>query len=41
VALYIVSSGIAALLLDGKRTSHLHFKILFYINEDSVARLSF
>ena len=41
MALYIVSSGIAALLLDGERMSHLHFKILLYINEDSVARLSF
>ena len=39
VALYVASSGIAALLLDGKRTSHLHFKIPLSINEDSVAGL--
>jgi len=39
VALYVVSSGIAALLLNGGRMSHLYFKIPFFIYEDSVARL--
>jgi len=39
VALCVVSSGIAALLLDGRRTSHLCFKISLFIYEDSVARL--
>jgi len=39
VALCVASSGIAALLLDGGRTSHLHFKISLSIHEDSVARL--
>jgi len=39
VALYVVSSGIAALLLDGGRTSHLCFKIPLSIHEDSVAGL--
>ena len=39
IALYMVSSGIAALLLDRGRTSHLCFKIPFSIYEDSVAGL--
>jgi len=39
VALCVVSSGIAALLLDGERISHSHFKIPFFIYEDSVAGL--
>ena len=39
VALCVVSSGIAALLLDGRRTSHLCFKISLFIYEDSVAGL--
>jgi len=39
VALYVVLSGIAALLLDGERMSHLCFKISLSINKDSVAGL--
>jgi len=39
VALCMASSGIAALLLDGGRISHLHFKIPLSIHEDSVAGL--
>jgi len=39
IALCVASSGIAALLLDGGKTSHLHFKISLSIYEDSVARL--
>jgi len=39
VALCVVSSGIAALLLDGGRTSHSRFKIPLSIHEDSVAGL--
>ena len=39
IVLYIASSRIAALLLDGERTSHLHFKISLSINEDSMAGL--
>jgi len=39
VALCVVSSGIAALLLDRGRTSHSHFKIPLSIHEDSVAGL--
>jgi len=39
VALCVASSGIAALLLDGGRTSHLRFKIPLSIHEDSVAGL--
>ena len=39
VALCVVSSGIAALLLDGGRISHLCFKISLFIYEDSVAGL--
>ena len=39
VALCVASSGIAALLLDGRRISHSCFKISLSINEDSVARL--
>jgi len=39
VALCVVSSGIAALLLNGGRTSHSHFKIPLSIHEDSVAGL--
>jgi len=39
VALCVVSSGIAALLLDGERISHSHFKIPLSIHEDSVAGL--
>jgi len=34
VALCVASSGIAALLLDGRRTSHLHFKIPMPVHED-------
>jgi len=37
VALCVASSGIAALLLNGGRTSHSHFKIPLSIHEDSVA----
>ena len=39
VVLYVASSEIAALLLDGGRTSHSCFKIPLSINEDSVAGL--
>ena len=39
VALCMASSGIAALLLDGRRTSHLCFKIPMPVLEDSVAGL--
>jgi len=39
VALYVVLSGIATLLLDGGRTSHLCFKTSIPIHEDSVAGL--
>jgi len=39
VALCVASSGIAALLLDGGRTSHSRFKISLSIYEDSVAGL--
>jgi len=39
VTLYVALSGIAALLLDKRRMSHLHFKIPLSINEDSVAGL--
>jgi len=39
VALCVASSGIAALLLDGERTSHSRFKIPFSIHKDSVAGL--
>jgi len=39
VALYIASSGIAALLLDGGRTSYSCFKIPLSIHKDSVAGL--
>jgi len=39
VALYVASSGIAALLLDKGRTSHSCFKIPLFIHEDSVAGL--
>jgi len=39
IALYVALSGIATLLLDGKRTSHLCFKIPLSIHEDSVAGL--
>ena len=39
IALCVVLSEIAALLLDGERTSHSHFKILLSINEDSIAGL--
>ena len=35
----MASSGIAALLLDGGRTSHSRFKIPLSIHEDSVAGL--
>ena len=41
VALCVASSGIAALLLDGGRTSHSHFKIPLSIHEDSVAGLKY
>jgi len=36
IALYVASSGIAALLLNGGRTSHLCFKIPLSIYKDSV-----
>jgi len=39
VALYVTSSGIAALLLNEGRTSHSYFKIPLSIHEDSVAGL--
>jgi len=39
VALYVALSGIAALLLNKGKTSHLHFKIPLSIHEDSVAGL--
>jgi len=39
VALCVVSSGIAALLLDGGRTFHSRFKIPMPIHENSVAGL--
>jgi len=39
IVLCVASSGIAALLLDGGRTSYSCFKIPFSIHEDSVARL--
>ena len=39
VALCVALSGIAALLLDGGRTSHSRFKIPLSIHEDSVAGL--
>jgi len=39
VALYVASSGIAALLLDGGRASHSCFQIPLSIHEDSVAGL--
>jgi len=39
VVLYVASSEIAALLLDGGRTSYSCFKIPLSINEDSVAGL--
>jgi len=39
VALCMASSGIAALLLDGGRISHLRFKIPLSIHKDSVAGL--
>jgi len=39
VALCVALSGIAALLLDGGRTSHLHFKIPIPIHENSLAGL--
>jgi len=39
IALCMTSSGIAALLLDGGRTSHSRFKIPFSIYEDSVTGL--
>ena len=39
VVLCVASSGIATLLLDGGRTSHLHFKIPLSIHEDSITGL--
>ena len=39
VALCVVLSGIAALLLDSRRTSYSHFKIPLSIHENSVAGL--
>jgi len=39
IVLCVASSGIAALLLNGGRTSHSCFKIPLSIHEDSVARL--
>jgi len=39
IVLCIASSGIATFLLDRGRMSHLHFKIPFSINKDSVTRL--
>jgi len=37
----VVSSRIVTLLLDGKRISHLYFKISLSIHEDSVAKLKY
>jgi len=39
VALCVALSGIAALLLDGRRTSYSRFKIPLSIHENSVAGL--
>ena len=39
VALYVASSEIAVLLLDGRRTSHSCFKIPLSINKDFMAGL--
>jgi len=39
VVLYVISSGIATLLLNGGRTFHSCFKIPIPIYKDSVARL--
>ena len=39
VALYVALSRIVALLLNGKKMSHLYFKIPLSINEDSMAGL--
>jgi len=39
VALCIVSSGIATLLLNRERISHSHFKISISIHKDSIAGL--
>ena len=41
VALCVASSRIAALLLDGGRTSHSRFKISLSIYEDSVTGLKY
>jgi len=40
IALAVASSGIAALLLDGGRTAHSHFKIPIELNEDSTCNIS-
>ena len=39
MALYVALSRIVALLLNGKKMSHLYFKIPLSINEDSMAGL--
>ncbi|KXN92615.1 ATP-dependent DNA helicase pif1, partial [Leucoagaricus sp. SymC.cos] len=40
IALCVASSGIAALLLEGGRTAHSHFKIPIPAHEDSVASIT-
>ncbi|KXN91838.1 ATP-dependent DNA helicase pif1, partial [Leucoagaricus sp. SymC.cos] len=40
IALYVASSGIAALLLEGGRTAHSHFKIPIPAHENSVAGIT-
>ncbi|KXN87596.1 hypothetical protein AN958_08437 [Leucoagaricus sp. SymC.cos] len=40
IALCVASSGIAALLLEGGRTAHSHFKIPIPAHEDSVAGIT-
>ena len=40
IALAIVSSGIAALLLPGGRTAHSRFKLPFNLHEDSTCSIA-
>ena len=40
IALAVASSGIAADLLEGRRTTHSHFKIPIPVNESSVCNIS-
>src|SRR2546430_11072252 len=40
IAIAVVSSGIAALLLNGGRTAHSRFKILLKLTENSVLNIS-